>query len=155
MLPELIVEPKEKIMIKKMTMCFAVLACTVVAAEDMRQLAPLPAVAAETLRDQMRANLLTLNEIINLSVTGKLSEAGILAEQELGNTAMGKNRKLPFDARPGPHMPTAMHAIAMDGHKTASAFALIAATGDREKTLAALPSLTIACVSCHNAYRIR
>ena len=142
-------------MIKKMTMCLAALACSAVTAEDMRQLAPLPAAAAESLRTEMRANLLTLNEIINLSVTGKLAEAGVLAEQELGNTAMGKNRKLPFEARPGPHMPPAMHAIAMDGHKAASAFALIAATGDREKTLAALPTLTSTCVSCHYAYRIR
>lgn len=142
-------------MIKKMMMCVAVLSCTAVAAEDMRQLAPLPAAAAESLRNEMRANLLTLNEIINLSVTGKLAEAGVLAEQELGNTAMGKNRKLPFDARPGPHMPPAMHAIAMDGHKAASAFALVAATGDREKTLSALPALTTACVSCHYTYRIR
>ena len=142
-------------MIKKIMMCLTVLACSAGSAEDMRQLAPLPAAAAESLRNEMRVNLLTLNEIINLSVTGKLAEAGVLAEQELGNTAMGKNRKLPFDARPGPHMPPAMHAIAMDGHKAASAFALVAATGDREKTLTALPTLTTACVSCHYAYRIR
>ncbi|MEI8168290.1 MAG: cytochrome C [Rhodoferax sp.] len=140
---------------KKLTLCLAVLVCSAVEAEDVRQLAPLPAAAAESLRDQMRANLLTLNEIISLTVSGKLAEAGVLAEQELGNTAMGKNRKLPFEARPGPHMPPAMHAIAMDGHKAASAFALIAATGDREKTLDSLPTLTTSCVSCHFAYRIR
>ena len=142
-------------MIKKIVLCTAILASTTVWAEDSRQLAVLPAAAAESLRSEMRANLLTLNDIINLTVTGKTTEAGLLAEQALGNTAMGKNRKLPFDARPGPHMPPAMHAIAMDGHKAASAFALVAATGDREKTLAALPTLTATCVSCHYAYRIR
>ena len=142
-------------MIKKMTICLAALACTAVTAQDRRQLAPMPAAAAETLRSQMRANLLALHEIISLTVTGKIAEAGVLAEQELGNTARGQNRKLPFEARPGPHMLPAMHAIAMDGHNAASAFALLAATGDREKTLAALPTLTSVCVSCHYAYRIR
>ena len=142
-------------MIKKIALCISILASTAVLAEDARQLATLPAAAAETLRSEMRANMLTLNEIISLTVTGKTTEAGLLAEEALGNTAMGKNRKLPFDARPGPHMPPAMHAIAMDGHKAASAFALVAATGDRDKTLAALPTLSATCVSCHYAYRIR
>ncbi|MEF8718382.1 MAG: hypothetical protein V5B44_11900 [Candidatus Accumulibacter necessarius] len=45
--------------------------------------------------------------------------------------------------------------IGIDGHKAASEFARIAASGDREKTIAALPSLTTACVGCHYAYRIR
>jgi hypothetical protein len=68
---------------------------------------------------------------------------------------MGKHRSQPMAARPGPHMPPAMHAIGMDGHKAASEFARIAATGDRDKTLAALPSLTTACVACHYGYRAR
>ena len=48
-----------------------------------------------------------------------------------------------------------MHALGIDGHKTASAFAAIAATGDREKALAALPTLSAACLGCHFSYRIR
>ena len=43
----------------------------------------------------------------------------------------------------------------MDGHKAASEFARIAATGDRDTTIAALPSLTAACVACHYSYRLR
>ena len=78
-----------------------------------------------------------------------------LAEKELGQTAMGKNRALPLDARPGANMPPAMHALGLEGHKVASAFAAIAATGDREKTLAALPTLSGSCVGCHYSYRIR
>lgn len=140
---------------KYIAVCVALLACSVVLAEDTRLLATLPAAAAESLRAEMRANMLTLSEIVSLTVAGKTKEAGVLAEQELGITAMGKNRKLPFDARPGPHMPPAMHAVAVDGHNAASAFALVAATGDREKTLAALPTLSTPCVACHYAYRIR
>jgi hypothetical protein len=140
---------------KYIAFCVALLAHTVVLAEDTRQLAILPAAAAESLRAEMRANMLTLNQIISLTVAGQTKEAGLLAEQELGVTAMGKNRKLPFDARPGPHMPPAMHAVGVDGHNAASAFALVAATGDREKTLAALPTLSTPCVACHFAYRIR
>ena len=37
--------------------------------------------------------------------------------------AMGKHRDKPFEARPGPHMPPAMHGIGMDGHKAACALA--------------------------------
>jgi hypothetical protein len=133
----------------------ALLAGPLRAAEDLRQLAPMPAAAAANLRAEMRASLLALNEIIGLVATGKLKEAGELAEKELGTSAMGKYRGQPFDARPGPHMPPAMHAIGMDGHRAASAFARLAASGDREQTMAALPSLTTACVSCHYAYRIR
>lgn len=142
-------------MIEKIAFVLMVLSGTVLAAEDMRQLATLPTAAEATLREEMRGNMIQLNEIISLAVAGKVKDAGKLAEKELGTTAMGRNRSLPMDARPGPYMPAAMHAIGMEGHKAASAFAAIAATGDRKKTLAALPMLTGSCVSCHNAYRIR
>ena len=123
--------------------------------DDTRQLASLPPAAESTLRAEMRANLLALNEILGLVASGKFKEAGQIAEQELGVSAMGKHRDLPFEARPGPHMPPAMHAIAMDGHRAASEFARIAASGDRDKTIAALPSLTSGCVACHYVYRLR
>lgn len=135
----------------------ALLTATVHAADgdDTRQLASLPAAAESTLRAEMRANLLALNEILGLVASGKYREAGQIAEDELGVSAMGKHRNLPFDARPGPHMPPAMHSAGMDGHQAASEFARIAASGDREKTIAALPLLTSGCVACHYAYRIR
>lgn len=133
------------------------LSATVLAADDddTRQLASLPAAAESTLRAEMRANLLALNEILGLVATGKYKEAGEIAERELGVSAMGKQRSLPFEARPGPHMPPAMHSIGMDGHRAASEFARIAASGDRDKTIAALPSLTSSCVACHYVYRLR
>lgn len=125
------------------------------AADDARELAPMPAAAQASLRDEMLGNLRALNDIIGLIAAGQVKEAGTLAEQELGYSAMGKNRRLPFEARPGAHMPAAMHQLGMEGHAAASQFARIAAEGDRDRTLAALPSLMGACVACHHAYRIR
>ena len=122
-------------------------------AEDMRQLAPLPPAAQESLRQEMLDNLVGLNEVLSLMAAGKVKEAGAYAEKEFGTSAMGKHRSKPMDARPGPHMPPAMHGIGMDGHKAASEFAKVAATGDRDKALALLPSLTGACVACHLSYR--
>ncbi len=125
------------------------------AAEDVRILATLPTPAVKVLRDELRANMLTLNEILVLVAEGKGKEAGIKAEQELGVSSMGRHRDKPFDARPGPHMPPEMHALGMEGHRSASEFARLAASVELNKTVAALPKLTSACVSCHTVYRIR
>jgi hypothetical protein len=124
-------------------------------AEDTRQLASLPEAAQASLRQEMQGSLVALNEILALMAAGKVAEAGALAEAELGASAMGKHRDKPFNARPGPHMPPAMHGIGMDGHKAASEFARVAATGDRDKALALLPNLTGACVACHLSWRVR
>ena len=128
---------------------------TAALAQDARQLAPLPAVAQESLRQEMLDNMLAVNEVLALMAEGKVREAGEAAEAKLGMSAMGKHRSKPFDARPGPHMPPAMHGIGMDGHKAVSEFATVAKTGDRDKALALLPNLTSACVGCHFSYRTR
>jgi hypothetical protein len=124
-------------------------------AQDPRQLATLPPASVESLREEMRDNLVALNEILSLVVAGKVKEAGVVAEQKLGLSARGRHRDKPMDARPGRHMPAAMHDLGMKGHEAASAFAAVAATGDREKALAALPGLNASCVSCHLAFRVR
>ena len=129
---------------------------TVVGAQDnRRQLAPLPPAAQEALRQEMLDNLLAINEVLTLMAAGKVAEAGTVAEAKLGVSAMGKHRDKPFDARPGPHMPPAMHGIGIDGHKAVSEFAAVAKTGDRDKALALLPNITTACVGCHFSYRTR
>jgi hypothetical protein len=128
---------------------------TVALAEDSRQLATLPPAAQESLRQEMLDNLLAVNEVLTLMAAGKTKEAGEAAEAKLGVSAMGKHRSKPFDARPGPHMPPAMHGIGMDGHKAVTEFAKVAATGDRDKALALLPNITSACVGCHFSYRTR
>ena len=124
-------------------------------AEDSRQLVKLPAPALEALREEMLGNLVAINEVLSLMAEGKVKEAGAVAEAKLGMSAMGKHRAKPFDARPGPHMPPAMHGIGMDGHQAVSEFARVAATGDRDQALALLPNLTAACVACHYSYRTR
>ena len=131
------------------------LGSTAAVAEDTRQLVQLPPAAQETLRQEMLDNLVALNEILSLMAEGKVREAGAVAETRLGVSAMGKHRDRPFDARPGPHMPPAMHGIGIDGYKSVSEFARVAATGDRDKALALLPNLTAACVACHYSYRTR
>ena len=128
---------------------------TVAFGEDTRQLASLPPPAQEALRVEMRDNLVALNEVLALIADGKIKEAGEAAEAKLGLSAMGKHRGKPMDARPGPHMPPAMHGIGMDGHRAVSEFAAVAKTGDRDKALALLPNLTSACVGCHFSYRTR
>lgn len=128
---------------------------TVTFAEDGRQLASLPPAAQAALREEMRDNLVALNEVLTLMAEGKLKEAGEVAEAKLGVSAMGKHRSKPFEARPGPHMPPAMHGIGMDGHRAASEFAAAAKAGDADKARALLPNLTSACVACHFSWRIR
>jgi hypothetical protein len=131
------------------------LVSTAAIAEDSRQLVKLPAPAQEALREEMQGNLVALNEVLSLMAEGKVREAGAVAEAKLGMSAMGKHRGKPFEARPGPHMPPAMHGIGMDGHKAVSEFAKVAATGDRDRALVLLPNLTAACVACHYSYRTR
>jgi hypothetical protein len=126
-----------------------------VAAEDTRQFAKLTPQAQETLRQEMFDNLLALNSIITMLAANQVKEAGELAEKELGRGAMDKNRHLPFEARPGPQMLREMHQLAISGHFAASDFASAAASGDRDKALAALPSVTGTCVACHASYRTR
>ena len=131
------------------------LASTAAVADDARQLVKLPPPAQDALREEMQGNLVAINEVLSLLAAGKVREAGEAAETKLGLSAMGKHRDKPFDARPGPHMPPAMHGIGMDGHKAVSEFATVAKTGDRDKTLALLPNLTSGCVACHYSYRTR
>jgi len=128
---------------------------TAAGAEDTRQSVTLPAPAQEVLRQEMLDNLVAVNEILSLMAAGKVREAGDVAESKLGRSAMGKHRDKPFEARPGPHMPPAMHGIGMDGHQAASEFAAAAKTGNRDKAMALLPNLTSACVACHFSYRTR
>ncbi|HMT81291.1 MAG TPA: cytochrome C [Azonexus sp.] len=128
---------------------------TVATADDAREWVQLPAAAQETLRQEMLDNLVAINEVLSLMAAGKIKEAGDVAEARLGVSAMGKHRGQPFEARPGPHMPPAMHGIGMEGHKAASEFAAVARSGDRDKALVLLPNLTAACIACHFSYRTR
>jgi ABC-type transport system involved in cytochrome bd biosynthesis fused ATPase/permease subunit len=124
-------------------------------AEDQRQLVTLPEPARETLRQEMIDNLIAINEILTLVAADKIKDAGEVAERKLGLSSQGRHRDKPFEARPGPHMPTAMHALGMNGHRAASEFASAAQAGNREQALALLPNLTGSCLACHLSYRTR
>ena len=125
------------------------------AAEDTRQLARLTPQAQDVLRQEMLDNLIAINEVLALVAANKIKEAGAVAEAKLGRSAMGKHARLPFDSRPGPQMPPAMHELGRGGHQAASEFAAAAAGGDCERALALLPNLTGNCVACHASYRTR
>lgn len=125
------------------------------AADDTRQLVTLPEPARARLREEMLGNLRALQDIFESLAKGDLREAGAVAERELGATAMGRNRALPLEARPGAHMPAAMHDLGLQGHQAATAFARAAASGDRDRALMALPAVTGSCVACHHTYRVR
>lgn len=139
---------------KKLILIAAFLALPAMA-EDTRQFAQLTPQAQETLRMEMLDNLLALNEILTLMAANQVKEAGQVAEARLGKGAMGKNARLPFEARPGPQMPPEMHNLGRNSHFAASDFARAAASGDRDQAMARLPALTSACVACHASYRTR
>lgn len=140
----------------KKWLCILALAWGVSAhAEDTRQFVKLTPAAQETLRQEMLDNLLALNEIVSLLADNKVKEAGAAAEERLGRGAMGKNARLPFDARPGPQMSKEMHSLGIEGHFTASEFAQAAAGGNRDAALAKLPAIMGNCIACHASYRTR
>jgi hypothetical protein len=146
--------PTKETDMKKLLLILAFLALPAMA-EDTRQFAQLTPQAQETLRMEMLDNLLALNEILTLLAANQVKEAGQVAEARLGRGAMGKNARLPFEARPGPQMLPAMHEIGRNGHFAASEFARAAASGDRDRALALLPNLTGTCVTCHASFRTR
>lgn len=123
---------------------------------DGRQLVEMPPEARATLRAEMLDNQLALHSIIGALAEGKFAEAGDIAENQLGISAMGKHRKLPDNARPGRFMPDEMHAIGRGSHAAASDFAKLAKAaepGDLPKLLTSLMAISGACVTCHRTYR--
>ena len=125
------------------------------AAEDVRQLVKLPPAAEATFRQDMRDNIAAISQIVALLAEGKVKESGAVADEKLGMGVMGRHRKLPVEARPGPHLPEAMHQLNMQNHFAGNDYARAAASGDRDQALAALSAITSGCTACHLSYRIR
>ncbi|MCB1903215.1 MAG: cytochrome c, partial [Gammaproteobacteria bacterium] len=123
---------------------------------DSRQFVEMPPEARATLRAEMLDNQLALHSIISALAALNFTEAGDIAEKQLGISAMGNNRKLPQNARPGMYMPEEMHAIGRGSHVAASDFAKLAKAAkpaDLPKLLTALQTMTGACIACHRSYR--
>lgn len=129
------------------------LPCLTFAAGDGRQFVEMPPDARAELRAEMLDFQSAFQQIIAALAEGKSSDAGTIAEKNIGVSAMGRHRTAPANARPGRYMPPEMHAMARTMHQSASEFANTAQAGDASATLKALAQLSGTCVGCHRTYR--
>ncbi|MEY4748810.1 MAG: hypothetical protein RIQ60_1024 [Pseudomonadota bacterium] len=125
------------------------------AAADTRQAVAFPAPMKEHTLTNMRDHLLALAQIQEALGRGAFDAAGQIAEQRLGMSSLqshGAHEVAGF-------MPEGMQAAGQAMHRSASRFAVEAqnssASGDVKPALAALASLTQACVACHASYRLK
>jgi len=123
------------------------------AAPDTRTAIDMPPKQAAMLLANMRDHLQTISEIQSALAAGAYDKAADLADQRLGLDAM--HREGPQLA---PYMPGSMRQMGMQMHRAASRFARVARDseidGDLKPSLAALGTVTQACVACHAAYRL-
>ncbi len=113
----------------------------------------------EQLRDHtlanMRDHLRALSEIQAQIATQNYTLAAEIAEQRLGMTSLKRHGA----SEVAKYMPQGMQEAGSAMHRAASRFALTAQESavDHEmgKSVAALATLTQACVACHAAYRLR
>lgn len=120
---------------------------------DSRQFVQMPPEARASLRAEMLDFQTALHLIIGALAEQQGAAAADIAEKQIGISAMGRHRTEPQNARPGMYMSNEMHAIARTMHAAASDFARVAKAGDTTKALAALQSVTAACIACHRSYR--
>lgn len=123
------------------------------AADDARQLVEMPEQSRALMRQDMLDHLAALSEILGLLAADDLATAAQVAEQRMGRSSMGKHRGTGMG--PGRFMPEEMRQLGWGMHDAASAFARIAADGDRKQAYAALQQLTASCTACHYSYRTR
>lgn len=118
-------------------------------------LVQLPAQLVDHTLANMRANLQALSEIQEQIAKQNYSIASGIAEERLGMSAL----KLHGAERVAKHMPQEMRELGSTMHHAASKFALVAQESavdhDMGKSVAALATLTQACVNCHASYRLR
>ncbi len=124
-------------------------------AADARQVVRFPEdLRAHTLAN-MRDHLLALQEIQAALAKQEFDQAGDIAEQRLGMTAM----KLHGAHEVAKFMPEGMRNAGTEMHRAASRFALAAkeatASGDFKPVLEAMARITQQCVACHSAYRLQ
>ena len=119
-----------------------------------RQPVPMPSAAQEALREEMLMKLQAVYSAEAAIAAGKPADAAEQVERYLGISAMGLHRKLLPEARPGMHMPDAMHALGRQSHQNGSELAAALKAGDRPRIDAALRDLLGTCVACHSTYRL-
>jgi hypothetical protein len=125
------------------------------ATADTRQAVAFPAQMKEHTLSNMRDHLLALAQIQEALGQGAFDAAGQLAEQRLGMSSLlshGAHDVAGF-------MPEGMQAAGTAMHRNASRFAVEAqnssASGDAKPAMAALATLTQACVACHAGYKFK
>jgi hypothetical protein len=103
----------------------------------------------------MRDHLSVIAEIQGYLAAHRFDDAAEIAEQRLGMSSL----KLHGAHEVAKYMPKGMQDAGSAMHRSASRFALVAQESavnkDMEKPLAALATLTQACVACHAGYRLR
>ncbi len=127
------------------------MALSVGAQADERTLVQLPPMMQQHMLGNMRDHLRSLNEILQDLVHGDGDKAADVAEQRLGMSSLEAHGA----SHMAPYMPPAMQAIGTEMHHAASRFAQVAQEGDLPAAYAALAKVTVNCVACHEAYRIR
>ena len=122
---------------------------------DTRVLVHFPEPMREHTLANMRDHLTALAEIQEHLAAHRYERAADIAEQRLGMSSL----TLHGAHEVAQYMPDGMRAAGMDMHRAASQFALTvqeAAVGNNmDKSVAALATLTQACVACHTGYRLR
>jgi hypothetical protein len=103
----------------------------------------------------MREHLLTLSRIQEYLSQHEFDKAGNLAESRLGMSSLEMHGAHEI----APYMPKGMQALGEAMHRAASKFAVAtqeaSVDNDVGKALAALTTVTQACVACHAAYRLK
>ncbi len=125
------------------------------AAAAAPRLVRFPARLRDRTLTNMRDHLLALAEIEDQLAGQHYEIAAEIAEQRLGMSSL----KLHGAHEVAEYMPQGMQDAGTAMHHAASRFALAAEESavdrDMNKSLAALATLTRACVACHAAYRLR
>ena len=122
-----------------------------IAEDDMRELVQLPEMMQQHMMKNMRDHLKSINEILSSLGNGDLEAAAQIAEHGLGMSSLeshGADHMAKF-------MPEGMRQAGTSMHKAASRFALMAQEGELLPVYKMLSDITSACVTCHEAYRIR
>jgi hypothetical protein len=122
---------------------------------DTRQPVAFPALLQAHTLANMRDHLLALAQIQEALGRGAYDAAGQIAEQRLGMSSLqshGAHEVAGF-------MPEGMQVAGSAMHRSASRFAVEAqnssASGDAKPAMAALATLTQACVACHAGYKFK
>jgi hypothetical protein len=105
----------------------------------------------QQLMSNMRDHMVALSEILGHMAYDDLNQAAEVAEKQLGLSAKHAHGT----AKLGKYMPPEMRQAGYNMHSAASYFAKVAKTGDAESAYEALAELSVTCVECHAAYKLK